>query len=60
MRILAWLIRYFGFDTSGKLDKITINFTIKLKIQHYQGAGCEYDFTDKEKFQKQLKKKKKR
>jgi hypothetical protein len=41
-----------GLNASGKLDRITINFSTKLKIPHHQGAGGEDDFTDKEAFQK--------
>ena len=51
------LIRDVGLSASGKLDKITINLATKLKIPHHQGAGGEDDFTDKEAFQKQLKRK---
>ena len=51
------LIRDVGLDASGKLDKITINLAVNLKIPHHQGAGGEDDFVDKEAFQKQLKRK---
>ena len=51
------LIRDVGLSASGKLDRITINLATKLKIPHHQGAGGEDDFTDKEAFQKQLKRK---
>ncbi len=53
------LIRDVGLDASGKLDKITINLTVNLKLPHHQGAGGEDDFTDKNTFQKQLKRKRK-
>ncbi len=53
------LIRDVGLDASGKLDKITANLTVNLKIPHHQGAGDKDDFTDKETFQKQLKRKRK-
>jgi hypothetical protein len=53
------LIRDVGLDASGKLDKITINLAVNLKIPHHQGAGGEDDFVDKEAFQKQLKRKRK-
>ncbi len=53
------LIRDVGLDASGKLDRITINLTVNLKIPHHQGAGGEDDFADKETFQKQLKRKRK-
>jgi hypothetical protein len=46
-----------GLSASGKLDRITINLATKLKIPHHQGAGGEDDFTGKEAFQKQLKRK---
>ena len=49
------LIRDVGLSASGKLDRITINLATKLKLPHHQGAGGEDDFTDKEAFQKQLK-----
>jgi hypothetical protein len=52
-------VRDVGLDASGKLDKITINLAVSLKIPHHQGAGGEDDFTDKETFQKQLKRKRK-
>ncbi len=44
------LIRDVGLDAVGKLDKLTIGLTIKLKTPHHQGAGGEDDFTDKEAF----------
>ncbi len=53
------LIRDVGLGASGKLDRITINLATKLKILHHQGAGGEDDFTDKEAFHKQLKRKEK-
>ncbi len=53
------LIRDVGLAASGKLDKITINLAVNLKIPHHQGAGGEDDFADKESFQKQLKRRRK-
>ncbi len=53
------LIRDVGLAASGKLDKITINLTVNLKIPHHQGAGGEDDFVGKEAFQKQFKRKRK-
>ena len=50
------LIRDVGLDASGKLDKITLNLAAKLQIPHHTGAGGEEDFTDKETFQKHIKK----
>jgi hypothetical protein len=35
------LISDVGLDASGKLDRITINLTVNLKIPHHQGAGGE-------------------
>ena len=49
------LIRDVGLDASGKLDKITLNLAAKLQIPHHVGAGGEEDFTDKENFQKHIK-----
>jgi hypothetical protein len=49
------LIRDVGLDASGKLDKITLNLAAKLEIPHHVGAGGEEDFTDKETFQKHIK-----
>ena len=49
------LIRDVGLDASGKLDKITLNLAAKLQIPHHVGAGGEEDFTDKETFQKHVK-----
>jgi hypothetical protein len=46
-------------NASGKLDKITINLTVNLKTPHHLGTGGEDYFTDKETFQKQLKRKRK-
>ncbi len=53
------LIRDVGLDASEKLDKITINLTVNLKIPHHKGAGVEDDFADKETFQKQLRRRRK-
>jgi hypothetical protein len=49
------LIKDVGLDASGKLDKITLNLAAKLQIPHHVGAGGEEDFTDKETFQKHIK-----
>ncbi len=54
------LIRDVRLDASGKLDKITINLAVNLKIPHHQGAGGEDDFVDKEVFQKQIKRRKRK
>jgi hypothetical protein len=43
-----------GLDASGKLDKITLNLASKPEIPHHVEAGGEEDFTDKETFQKHI------
>jgi hypothetical protein len=48
------LIRDVGLDATGKLDQATLNLAAKLKIPHHVGAGGEDDFTDKEAFQKHV------
>jgi hypothetical protein len=48
------LIRDVGLDATGKLDQATLNLAAKLKIPHHVGAGGEEDFTDKEAFQKHV------
>jgi hypothetical protein len=48
------LIRDVGLDATGRLDQITLNFAAKLKLPHHAGAGGEEDFTDKEAFQKHV------
>ncbi len=48
------LIRDVGLDATGRLDQITLNLAAKLKLPHHVGAGEEEDFTDKEEFQKHV------
>jgi hypothetical protein len=43
-----------GLDATGKLDQATLNLAAKLKLPHHVGAGGEEDFTDKEAFQKHV------
>jgi hypothetical protein len=43
-----------GLDATGKLDQATLNLAAKLKIPHHVGAGGEEDFTDKEAFQRHV------
>jgi hypothetical protein len=38
----------------GKLDKETIKLVAQLEIPHHEGAGGEEDFTDKDAFQKHV------
>jgi hypothetical protein len=49
------LIRDVRLDASGKLDKITLNLAAKLQIPHHVGDRGGEDFTDKETFQKHIK-----
>ena len=49
------LIRDVGLDATGRLDQTTLNLATKLKLSHHVGAGGEEDFTDKETFQKRIK-----
>ncbi len=48
------LIRDVGLDATGKLDQATLKLAAKLKLPHHVGAGGEEDFTDKEAFQKHV------
>ncbi len=48
------LIRDVGLDASGKLNKVTLSLAAKLEIPHHVGAGGEEDVTDKETFQKHI------
>jgi hypothetical protein len=48
------LIRDVGLDATGKLDQATLNLAAKLKLPNHVGAGGEEDFTDKEAFQKHV------
>ena len=47
-------IRDVGLDATGRLDQTTLNLAAKLKLPHHVGAGGEEDFTDKEAFQKHV------
>jgi hypothetical protein len=48
------LIRGIGLSALGKLDGETIKLAAQLEIPHHEGAGGEEDFTDKEAFQKHI------
>jgi hypothetical protein len=48
------LIRDVGLHATGRLDQTTLNLAAKLKLPHHVGAGGEEDFTDKEVFQKHV------
>ena len=48
------LIRGVGLSALGKLDRETIRLAALLEIPHHEGAGGEEDFTDKNAFQKHI------
>jgi hypothetical protein len=48
------LIRGVGLSALGKLDDETIKLAAQQDIPHHPGAGGEEDFTDKEAFQKHV------
>ncbi len=48
------LIRDVGLDATGRLDQATLNLAAKLKLPHHVGAGGEEGLTDKEAFQKHV------
>ena len=48
------LIRGVGLSALGKLDKETIKLVAQLEIPHHEGAGGEKDFTDRNAFQKHI------
>jgi hypothetical protein len=54
------LIRDVGLDATGRLDQATLNLAAKLKLPHHVDAGGEEDFTDKEAFQKHVRRVSKR
>jgi hypothetical protein len=48
------LIRGVRLSALGKLDNETIKLAAQQDIPHHAGAGGEEDFTDKEAFQKHV------
>ncbi len=48
------LIRGVGLSAMGKLDRETIKLAALLEIPHHEGAGGEEDFTDRNAFQKHI------
>ena len=48
------LIIGIGLSALGKLDGETIKLAAQLEIPHHEGAGGEEDFTDKDAFQKHI------
>ena len=54
------LIRGIGLSALGKLDGETIKLAAQLEIPHHEGAGGEEDFTDRDAFQKHIRRVSKR